>query len=114
MARPTALAPLGTIIRGLGATLEGIGAGIADTFSREKCLALLPLLSYAPVLPLCNCTDTYTSRFVLHSSSYVHTSSYACRAGKSAVMHEGRPACSSISSPLCCSQLEARDFQQLC
>jgi len=61
MARPTALAPLGTIIRGLGATLEGIGAGIADTFSREKCLALLLLLSHAPVLPLCICSDTYTS-----------------------------------------------------
>jgi len=48
MARPTALAPLGTIIRGLGATLEGIGAGMADTFSREKCLALLPLISSYP------------------------------------------------------------------
>lgn len=36
MAKPTALAPLGTILRGLGATLESAGAGIADTFAREK------------------------------------------------------------------------------
>jgi len=36
MARPTALAPLGALLRGLGSTLEGIGAGIADTASREK------------------------------------------------------------------------------
>jgi hypothetical protein len=70
LARPTALAPLGTIIRGLGATLEGIGAGIADTFSREKCLALLPLLSYAPVLPLCNCTDTRAQQqLCMHTST---------------------------------------------
>lgn len=36
MARPTALAPLGAVFRSIGSTLEGIGAGIADTSSREK------------------------------------------------------------------------------
>jgi hypothetical protein len=36
MARPTALAPLGAVLRGIGATLENIGAGIADTSTREK------------------------------------------------------------------------------
>ena len=29
MARPTALAPLGAVLRGIGATLENIGAGMA-------------------------------------------------------------------------------------
>ena len=37
MARPTALAGLAPIFRGLGASLESMGAGMADTFAREKC-----------------------------------------------------------------------------
>ena len=47
MARPTALAPLGAVFRSIGSTLEGIGAGTADTSSREK--RVLPSRAGKPV-----------------------------------------------------------------